>query len=223
MQTLLGTALSSLYPGLSRSGTGDDREFTATTRRALVGIVVLGDAAAVTLTLFRYDLVTLLFGEAYRPSAGVLALIAWFTVLFAVYSLIGTTLAARDRQELLARLSTVYAVLSLPLLWLGAGGGAERLAAATLLAGVANLTYHWYFFQRSLPEPFTARETTLLAGVSIAGAAVAWLTPADLSISLRLVALGAIELLMLGTVLANSPLRLRPLRTDPDAASLRGG
>ncbi|MCL4544113.1 MAG: oligosaccharide flippase family protein [Chloroflexi bacterium] len=185
MQMLLLTALTALYPGLSRTSGNDDEQFVVTVRRALLGIALLGSVGATTVGLLRSELALFFFGSAYLPAADSVAFQCWYTVLFAVYSLVGTVLAARDRQRWLAWLSTCYAVSTVPIVWLGAGGGASGLAASMLLAAVVGLSYHWYVLQKAMPYPFAMGDVLLPTSFLAVGAAAGWLTPQSLPLSAR--------------------------------------
>lgn len=177
VQMLIMTALTALYPGLARAGATDGEEFNRTTRRALVGITVLGVGGAMVISLLRQEFVLLLFGAAYGAAADALAYQCWYSVLLAILSLMGIGLGARDRQTWLAALSTCYTVLATPLLWWGAGHGARGLAVATLGGAIVSLPYHWIVFQRSLPRPLSAPVTVGVAALVGGGLALSWAIP----------------------------------------------
>jgi O-antigen/teichoic acid export membrane protein len=151
LQLLLEAALTSLYPGLAQAATADPERFQSTVRRALVGLTLLGVAGATTVSLMRGELVRVLFGGAFRSAANAIAMQCWCVMLYCILSLVGTSLAASDRQKQLAMLSTAYVLVATPVLWLGAGFGASGLAAASLVAAAVNMTYHWVVFEKSLP------------------------------------------------------------------------
>jgi O-antigen/teichoic acid export membrane protein len=186
LQVILESALTALYPGLSRTAATDPARYVNMLRRALLGLTMLGVAGATSLSLIRHEVVVLLFGPAFGPSADALAFQCWFSVLYATLSLIGTSLAASDRQRQLAALSTAYAVIATPILWFGAGLGATGLAAAILLAAAVNMTYHWLAFQRSLPKRVPPGFLLRLALIAAAGLSVAWGVPSDWLLGVRL-------------------------------------
>lgn len=199
MQMFMLTALTALYPGLSQSGVNDSRRFMVTLQRALLGITVIGTTGALVISVLRNELVVLLFGAPYRQAADTMAFLCWYTVLQAIYSLIGTTLAARDKQRKLAALATCYAVTAFPLLWLGAGNGSSGLAAAGLVAAVLNMGYHWVVFQRSLPEAIPMRSALLSMTVLVGGMATSWIIPQELPLLWRTTVVGLISLLTVAT------------------------
>ena len=177
MLLVIMTALAALYPGLSLAGVADGSRFLRTIRLSLLSISLFGAAGATTISFLRQELVLLLFGPAYQLTADAMAFQCWFTVLMAIYSLIGTTLAARDRQKWLAFLSSVYTVLSLPILWFGAGYGATGLATAILLGAILNLPYHWAAFQRSLPQPLSTPFALAVLLILGTGMILGWAVP----------------------------------------------
>jgi len=151
LQLLMGTGLSALYPYLSRARAHDTVRYMRTVELAFRMIAVVGGGAALAISLVRFEIVELLFGSAYAPSADAMAFQCWFTVLFAVLSLLGTSLAACDKQRWLALLTTAYTIVALPLVWIGTARGATGLAAAMVAGAAINLVYHWIVFQKSLP------------------------------------------------------------------------
>ena len=186
LQMLVLAALSALYPGLSQAGAADAGRFMRSVERALVGITLLGVAGAAAISLLRQEVVLLLFGPAYRATADAMAYQCWYTELLSVYSLIGTALAARDRQKWLAGLCTCYTALATPILWWGAGRGAAGLALAIVAGAVLNMGYHWEVFQRRLPRRLGAAYTLRLLALQGAGMALAWLVPPGLPLAARL-------------------------------------
>lgn len=200
---LASTALTALYPGLAKAGVSDDERFMWIVRRALLGITLLGTLGALAVSLLRQELILLLFGTSYRASADAMAFQCWYLVLLAIYSLIGTTLAARDRQRWLAWLSTIYAASSIIILWLGAGGGAAGLARAILGTAVIGLVYHWIAFQHTLPKRLTTSFTLGLVGVFGGGLTIAGVTPLTVPLRWRFaLCAGSLAVLVVGVMLA---------------------
>src|SRR4029078_4856123 len=104
--------------------------------------VVLGTAGAILISSIRHEVVQLLFGPAYLPAADAVAVQCWYSVLLAVSTLIGTVLAASARQRLLAILSTIGALVALPVLWILAAQGAYGLAFGLALTAGLSLAFH---------------------------------------------------------------------------------
>ena len=210
MQMLLTTALTALYPNLARTGNGRGGEegFLTTVQTALSGLVLLGTSGALVISLLRQELVSIVFGKAYLNTADALAFQCWYSVLFAIFALIGTSLAACDRQKLIAWLSTAYAALGLPVLWWGAGRGATGLSLAILISAVINISYHWIFFQRSLPKQLSTSHSIRLLLVLLTGMIVAWVVPQSLAFIWRLAASAGWIMIMLPVITREARLSL---------------
>lgn len=200
MQMLIMTALNALYPGLSQAAVSNNRQFMRLIQRVLLGITLIGTVGALSISLLRQEVVLLLFGPAYSFAADAMAFQCWYSVWLAIYSVIGISLAATDKQRWLAWLSTCYALLSVPILWLGAGYGATGLAGAMVGAAVINIPYHWMTFQRSLPCPLTPSFTLSLAMVLGGGFTVAWLIPQSLHLLWRLALLTVLVALLVAAI-----------------------
>jgi O-antigen/teichoic acid export membrane protein len=183
---LIGTALTALYPGLSRAAFGDSAWFMSAVRRALIGIALLATALALAVSLLRREAVLVLFGPEYQRAADAMALQCWYTVLYSIHSVIGTVFAARDRQGWMAKLAFPTTAITLPIVWIGTGYGATGLAAAVGLAALLNLTYLWVFFQRSLPERLDRPLAALLIAILLGGLTLAWGIPQGWSFPVRL-------------------------------------
>ena len=172
MQMFIVTALVALYPGLSKDSVRDPERFLRIVRESLFGITIMGTGAALCVTLLRNEIVMVLFGPAYAPAADAMAYQVWGSIFAAIYWLIGTTLAAGDKQNLLALLSTGYTCLSLPLVYWGSKHGATGLAAATVAGALVNMPYHWMAFQKVLPRRIAGKTAlTLLAVLGLSMAA----------------------------------------------------
>ena len=212
LSAVLVTALMALYPGMARAAVSDPHRLSLMARRALLGIVGLGTACAVAISLLRWELVQFLFGPAYRQTPDVMAFLIWTVVLTALRDLVGYGLAAIDRQKLEAVLSTVYTVIVLPLLWWGAGHGPVGFAQAALLAMALNMISYWIAFRRALPEHLSNLFGLTLGVILIAGIAVSWLIPESAPLALRV---GLSILVVAGVVV---PVAKRTL-TRQDAAT----
>lgn len=177
LQLLLSTGIAVLYPMLSNQSVSDHTAFVQTVRKAMVAIIIVGSCLGLCVSLVRTEVVLLLFGPEYEQCADILMYQCWFTLLLAIYSLIGTVLSARDRQRTLAIISTVYAVTTIPFVWLGSGHGAIGLVIGMLFGGIVNFVYHWIVFQRVMPIAFANRESLLLLCLAGIFAVPAWWLP----------------------------------------------
>ncbi len=164
MQMMVMTLMMSLYPGLSKISLVEPEKFLTILQRSVSSLIIIAALIASFVSLFRFELVSILFGKNFYNAGSALMLQIWYTSLLAVFNIIGITLAASDRQIWLAKLATAYTIISMPLLWIGAGYGATGLAFAMLISGIINITYHLYFFQISLPFRFSLSFYLILFG-----------------------------------------------------------
>jgi len=151
LQLLMATGLSALYPYLSRAKVHDSARYMRTIELAIKMTIFVGSGFALVISLIRVEVVELLFGNAYTDSATAMAFQCWYTVLYAILCLLGTSLAASDKQRWLAQLATANTLVALPLIWIGTAHGATGLAAGLTVAMAIDLVYVWIVFQKSLP------------------------------------------------------------------------
>jgi O-antigen/teichoic acid export membrane protein len=192
LQLLVNTGLSVLYPYLSQLKIQNAAKYMRATENALKMIVVVGSSFALLISLFRIEVVKILFGAKYVGASDAVALQCWYTVFYAVLCLIGTSLAATDKQHWLAALTTFYTIVALPIIWLGTAHGATGLAAGMAIGGFINLTYHWYYFRKSLPGKLQSRSIVhlfIILGGAVLGS---WIFPEDNSIALKAIIASAV-------------------------------
>ena len=60
---------------------------------------------------------------------------------------------------MLAKLSIVYALVNTPILWFLSYYGAQYLSYGYIIGGIINLTYHFWFFQKCLPQKISNKLT----------------------------------------------------------------
>jgi O-antigen/teichoic acid export membrane protein len=174
LQMLLVTAFTALYPGLARAATSSSAPFERIVRGALIGTVVLGTVGALLISALRREIVLLLFGVDYLAATDTVVALCWSSVLLALSTLIGTILAARDQQRVLASVSTVYVALSLPIFWFAAARGSEGLAFGIALTSGLGLVFHWLVFQRTLARPLPGSIGAALMGVIVVAIGFTW-------------------------------------------------
>lgn len=198
MHMMIMTLMLSLYPGLCRTTLADPAYFMVIVRRSLLGIIFIGTLIASFVIIFRYEIVVLLFGQDFRGTGSTVVFQLWYVTLMAIFNLIGMTLAASDRQSWLAKLSTLYALVAVPLLWIGSGYGATGVAAAMLVAAILNMTYHWILFQKTLPEPLKLLFGVMVFGIPGSALLVSTLIPVASSLKLRLFLFWILFVVILG-------------------------
>lgn len=196
---LIMTGLSALYPFLSKVRVLDTSKYMQAIDWSLRLIAILGSGAAFLISLFRRDLIGILFGRAYYGAADAMAFQCWYLMLFALLCLIGTSLAACDKQRWLAVLTTAYTIVVLPLIWFGAARGASGLAVAMALGASINMIYHWIAFRRSLPGRLAPGVVIRMVAVIGFAFIASRLVPADAALGVK-AAIAALALIAIGTV-----------------------
>lgn len=180
MQLFLNYALTALFPNLSSLIMTDSNAFSKIVKRALLIIIFIGVMGSLTFTIFSKEIIVFLYGVKYIASSTVVLVQCWFTVLFAIFCLIGTVLSATDKQNQLAWLSFIYAIVSTPILWYGSKFGAFGLSVSFLISALINLSYHWVYFAKILPKGIKFKYTALVFSILSIGAIIATLIPQNL-------------------------------------------
>lgn len=177
LQVMISGAMTALYPGLAQLSQQNNDHFRSTVCRAALGLALLGSAGALTVSLLRSELVMVIFGSSYSVTADAIAFQVWYTVIYSLHVLVGTVLAASDRQAWLATLSSGYAAFSLPILWWSAANAATGLALGILFAAVVSIFIHWAVLMRLVPDR-RLLVVSMVILVSLLGAGLlAWRIP----------------------------------------------
>lgn len=162
VETMIATLMSVIMPGLAKAH-GDDVLFRKMITRAIIVIVMIGITVAFVTTILSNEIIYIIFGEKYQTSALVLQYQIWFAVLVAILDFMGTALIASDNQKKLGIISTIAALISLPIMWFSSFYGAQGLATGFLLVGIFNIIYWWPYFQRLHATPFSLKLTLSLS------------------------------------------------------------
>ncbi len=164
---IVNTALSAIFPIMARLYSHNFLRFITIIKLMFIAIGLFGIGGAFAVTLFREEIVLLLYGEKYLSSSLVLSYQCWYVAFFAIVCLIGTILGAIDRQKELSYLSFVCTLIQVPLLWFGSKFGAQYLSAAFLIATVINLILHFFvinkFVKEKIPISFYLKISILMA------------------------------------------------------------
>lgn len=200
LQLLVMTGLSVLYPYLSQAKIQNAAQYMQAIERALKMIIVIGGSCAFLVSLLRMEVVYILFGAKYAGSSNAMAYQCWFTVFYAILCLIGTSLGASDKQRWLAALTTVYTIIAFPIVWFGTAYGATGLAAGMAVAAAINLSYHLYFFIKSLPGKLHPRILVRSILILISAILFSWLIPTNIFLIIK-VAIAIIVLFFIGKLL----------------------
>jgi O-antigen/teichoic acid export membrane protein len=130
------------YPASARLFRERPALFAESRRTLVMTMLVLGVPSAVIGMRVAAPIVTLIFGEPYRESAKILAVLVWLLPLYFVRYVYGATILATGFQRLHTIASGAAAVVALltgiPLVrYFGATGAAVSLIAAEIAMGAA--------------------------------------------------------------------------------------
>jgi O-antigen/teichoic acid export membrane protein len=194
---VITTAMTAIFPDLSRLFITDKSTYIKIIRNGFQLLIYFGTFSAILVTLFRHEIVILVYGEKYLSTALVLTYQVWFMVVFSIFNFIGSILSSSDNQKVLSYLSILYAIVSVSILWFGSMRGAEFISLSFLLSSLINLTYHWYFMEKSLDWPFdNTYRFKLIAVLFIPGILLSFL-PVTTSFEIRL----SFSLIIIGLIL----------------------
>lgn len=187
LSMVLGMALTSIYPSLSRLALENKELFTKRIKNLINVMVIIGVWACICFTLFSREVVLLLYGKAYLGSAKVMLIQCWFTLLYGIFCTIGTVLSSFDKQRTLAILSIIYGTLALPIFYMGAKYGAIGLAWAFVIAAYIHMTYHWIVFKNLLSPYLTFSYSFKLFSIIILATICSLFVPFEYSFTLKII------------------------------------
>ena len=137
----LQSALNAFFPNQSILYSQNKVAFSRQTTKVLSITVAIGIIMAVMCTLLADKIVLFLYGSDYASAGHILAYQCWYSVMYAIFCLNGSTLGAADAQKQLAICSIIYAVLSTPILYYASHFGGEGLSLGYIVASIINLMY----------------------------------------------------------------------------------
>ena len=175
------TILAAVFPNLSRLFVSNLKGFIKNVKLIFVLIAIFGIAGAFGVTLFRKEVVQLLYGEKYINSSLVMGYQCWYIAVYSLVCLIGTILGAINRQKELSYLSIACTIIQVPILWYGAKYGAQYLSAAFLFATSIIFFIHIYVINRYLKKELSYRFYFKISALFIIGYTVSLLAPVSLS------------------------------------------
>lgn len=183
---LISTAMTALFPELSKLYVTNKEIFQKKIDMAFGFIVFLGIYFSLLVTLFRNEAVFLLFGNEYSETGNILAFQCWYIVMYSIFWFFGVVFGSTDNQNLLGKLSIVYAFVSVPILWFASKYNAETVSKAYILIAMINMTYHYYYFQKVLPRKISKLHSFLYFGGLLFFLILSFLIPDNLSLILKI-------------------------------------
>ncbi len=193
---VVNTALSAVFPILARLYERDFDRFINVFKTMCIAISLIGIAGAFGVTLFRKEVVVLLYGEKYISSSLVLSYQVWYIAFFSVVCLFGTILGAINRQKQLSYLSLVCTLIGVPLLWYGSQFGAQYLSAAFMVSTGINLILHFFVVDRYVKKQISPMFYAKIFAFLVIGYYISIQIPEGLRLSLKII------LFSLGSLLA---------------------
>lgn len=193
LMLFLNTAMTALFPNQSILFAKDKAAFNGKAKQILTLLCILGVFCAAVISLFRSELVMLLYGNEYKATGNVMAYQCWYLVLYALFCFIGGTFGAANRQKLLATTSIVYAVVSAPILYWFSKHGAEGLSVGYLVASVVNMTYNYYYLNRVIDHALTKAFTFKLFSLIVLAFTLSNLVPESTPLYIKIILLLAMS------------------------------
>ena len=144
LNLVVNTALAAIFPTLSKLFMNSFKSFIEMVKMIFILICIFGVVCALLVSLFREDLILLLYGYKYINSSLVLTYQSWYVALYSVVCLIGTILGSINKQKQLAYLSILCTIIQVPILWIGSKYGAIYLSAAFLISTTIVLGIHLF-------------------------------------------------------------------------------
>ena len=128
-------------------------------------LIVGGIFCAVSLALFRDELVLLFFGTEYQSTGNVLLSQCWYLVFHAIFALMGNVLAAARKEKLLATLASLYALVNTAIFWNASYYGAQILSYGLIIGCIINLSYHYYLFHKNITGFISPLNMLIIIGI----------------------------------------------------------
>ena len=164
MMILVNTIFSAYFPNQSQLFATDREKFASQTKKILLLVALFVSISAFGVSLFRYEIVDILYGQQYIGAVDVMAYQSWYMALYALFCLNGNTLGAADSQKKLAICSIVYAVLSTPILYYSSKFGAIGLSIGFIITSFINLLYIYPIMMKTISNSLSYRYSIKVLG-----------------------------------------------------------
>lgn len=162
---MLSTLMSAFFPNLAKEYIADKKRFINKVNSMFKFLIVGGIFCAVSLALFRDELVLLFFGTEYQSTGNVLLSQCWYLVFHAIFALMGNVLAAARKEKLLATLASLYALVNTAIFWNASYYGAQILSYGLIIGCIINLSYHYYLFHKNITGFISPLNMLIIIGI----------------------------------------------------------
>ena len=147
--TAINLTVTAIFPRLSQLWQKDKDSFFEKIQTGLSVFIVIFSLLATIVSLFKLELVEILFGEDFTPVANIIMYQVWFIVIFGINGITGMIWVSIDKQALVAKYGILNSIIATPLLWIGSSYGAEGLSICYLLAYMLFFPILWYKFNKT--------------------------------------------------------------------------
>ncbi|MEQ3237752.1 oligosaccharide flippase family protein [Bacteroides cellulosilyticus] len=166
---MLTTIMSALLPNLAKEYIYDYERFISKINAIFKVLVILGIFCCISLTLFRDELVYLIYGNEYKNTGNVMLTQCWYLVFHSVFALFGNVLTVVRKERIIVILSLLYAIINTAIFWPASYYGATVLSYGIILGCIINMSYHYYFLRKSVSGFVGNAHFFLLFGLIILG------------------------------------------------------
>ena len=164
---ILTTIMSALLPNLSKEYVRNKQMFAHKVNMMFKTLILVGTLICFFISLFRKEIVYIVFGEDYKSTGDVLLAQCWYVVFHALFALFGNALAAMHKEKLLMILSMIYAIVCFLIFWPTSYYGAMALSRGVVFMCIINMIYHFVYFKKNLAGFISYKEALSLFGITL--------------------------------------------------------
>jgi O-antigen/teichoic acid export membrane protein len=139
---VVSTGLRAIFPFMTELYQINKEKFNTMLAEGFTLVLILGSTIAMLLTVTSSIWLPLFFGSAYNKSILVFNYQAWLGVILCFDLILANVLSSSYRQKILAIIMTIDVLIIFPLMYIGAGYGANGMALAKLIGGIITVLYH---------------------------------------------------------------------------------
>jgi O-antigen/teichoic acid export membrane protein len=181
---VIGVAFTAIFPNISSLWVDNEQRFYHLVGYGFKYFMLFTLMLCFLFNLFARELVTLLFPDKYLPALQVCKMQVWYLFLTSVDSLIGTILAATNKEKLILRFSLVYFLFCTPIFFYVSQYGAFGLASGYVVSFAICLIYVWHAFKKALK--IQIQHSTYVWLLAIVLFTISCFLPSDLSFNYKL-------------------------------------
>lgn len=139
LSMILQTLLVALFPKFVNDREKNPALFNKNARLSFYGMAFLGSVACFIISLFRNEIVFLIYGQEYASTGMVMLSQSWYVVYFSLLSFYGTILTSLNRDKVLATISTTNSLVWVPILWFASPYGATIMSYGFIIGSIINM------------------------------------------------------------------------------------